>query len=76
MRLRLLALLLLLGLAPAQAQEDVATFYRGKQVRLVVGTAPGGLYDLAARIVARYIGPHIPAARPSSCRTCRRPAGW
>ncbi len=62
MRLRLLVLLLLLGLAPAQAQEDVAAFYRGKQVRLVVGTAPGGLYDLAARIVARYIGPHIPGS--------------
>ena len=62
MRLRLLVLLLLLGLAPAQAQEDVAAFYRGKQVRLVVGTAPGGLYDLAARIVARHIGPHIPGS--------------
>jgi tripartite-type tricarboxylate transporter receptor subunit TctC len=64
MRRGLFALLLLLGLAPAQAQaqaqDEVAAFYRGKQVRLIVGTAPGGLYDLAARIVARHIGAHIP----------------
>ena len=50
-----------LGLAaPAHAQDDVANFYRGKQVRLIVGTAPGGGYDLFARIVARHIAAHIP----------------
>jgi tripartite-type tricarboxylate transporter receptor subunit TctC len=54
-------LLVLLGLSsPACAQDDVAAFYRGKQVRLVVGTAPGGGYDLFARIVARHIAAHIP----------------
>jgi tripartite-type tricarboxylate transporter receptor subunit TctC len=53
--------LFVLGLlGPAQAQDDVAAFYRGKQVRLVVGTAPGGGYDLFARIVARHIAAHIP----------------
>ena len=45
---------------PSAAQDDVATFYRGKQVRFVVGVAPGGLYDLAARIVARHMAAHIP----------------
>jgi tripartite-type tricarboxylate transporter receptor subunit TctC len=45
---------------PAGAQEDVAAFYRGKQLRLVVGTGPGGGYDLFARAVARHIGNHIP----------------
>src|SRR5436190_1602673 len=58
---RPLALLFVLGLlGPAQAQDDVAAFYRGKQVRLVVGTAAGGGYDLFARIVARHIAAHIP----------------
>jgi tripartite-type tricarboxylate transporter receptor subunit TctC len=58
---RLLVLLFVLGLlGPAHAQDDVAAFYRGKQVRLVVGTAPGGGYDLFARIVARHIAAHIP----------------
>jgi tripartite-type tricarboxylate transporter receptor subunit TctC len=46
--------------APASAQEDVAAFYRGKQLRLVVGTGPGGGYDLFARAVARHIVNHIP----------------
>ncbi len=45
---------------PARAQEDVAAFYRGKQVRLIVGTGAGGGYDLFARAVARHIGSHIP----------------
>jgi len=45
---------------PARAQEDVAAFYRGKQLRLVVGTGAGGGYDLFARAVARHIGNHIP----------------
>jgi tripartite-type tricarboxylate transporter receptor subunit TctC len=52
---------IVLGLiGPAHAQNDVAAFYRGKQVRLIVGTAPGGGYDLFARIVARHIAAHIP----------------
>src|SRR5437016_4452106 len=48
--------------APASAQEDVAAFYRGKQLRMVVGTGPGGGYDLFARAVARHIGRHIPGS--------------
>jgi tripartite-type tricarboxylate transporter receptor subunit TctC len=45
---------------PAVAQEDVAAFYKGKTVRIVVGTAAGGGYDLFARIVARHLAAHIP----------------
>ena len=44
----------------ARAQEDVAAFYKGKTVRIVVGTAAGGGYDLFARIVARHLASHIP----------------
>jgi tripartite-type tricarboxylate transporter receptor subunit TctC len=39
------------------AQED---FFKDKRVRFVVGYPPGGGYDLAARIVARHMGRHIP----------------
>lgn len=35
-------------------------FYQGKTIRFVVGFAAGGGYDLAARIVGRHIGKHIP----------------
>jgi tripartite-type tricarboxylate transporter receptor subunit TctC len=50
----------LCAIAPAFAQDDVAAFYRGKQVRFIVGSAAGGGYDLFARIVARHIVNHIP----------------
>ena len=56
----LILVVLLAALWPARAAEDVASFYRGKQIRFVVGSAPGGTYDLLARIVARHIGAHIP----------------
>jgi tripartite-type tricarboxylate transporter receptor subunit TctC len=45
--------------APAGA-EDVAAFYKGKQLRFVVGSAVGGGYDLFARAVARHMIHHIP----------------
>src|SRR5215470_15945088 len=45
---------------PAHAQDDVSAFYRGKQLRMIVGSAAGGGYDLFARIVARHIVDHIP----------------
>ena len=59
---RLVAILsaLLLWVAPARSADDVAAFYRGRQLRIVVGTAAGGGYDLFARAVARHIGAHIP----------------
>lgn len=41
---------------PACAQD----FYGGKTITIVVGSAPGGSYDLYARVVARHIGKHIP----------------
>ena len=44
---------------PASA-EDVASFYHGNTVHMVVGFSPGGGYDLYARVVAKYIGKHIP----------------
>lgn len=40
--------------------DPVADFYKGKNVVLRVGYGPGGGYDTTARIVARYLGNHIP----------------
>jgi tripartite-type tricarboxylate transporter receptor subunit TctC len=42
------------------AQHDVGAFFHGKQMRIVVGSAAGGGYDLFARIVARHMARHIP----------------
>ena len=46
----------------ADAQGDVTAFYRGKQLRMIVGSAVGGGYDLFARIVARHLVNHIPGS--------------
>jgi tripartite-type tricarboxylate transporter receptor subunit TctC len=46
--------------APAVGQEDVAAFYRGKTLRIVVGVAVGSGYDINARLLARHLGTHIP----------------
>src|SRR6476659_4887446 len=35
-------------------------FYKGKQIRFVVGTASGQEYDLWARLIGRHVTRHIP----------------
>ena len=45
--------------APAPAQT-VEPFYRGRTITLLVGTSPGGINDISARLVARHLGRHIP----------------
>jgi tripartite-type tricarboxylate transporter receptor subunit TctC len=44
---------------PALAQ-DVAGFYRGKTITMIVGSSAGGGYDLYGRLIARHMGKHIP----------------
>lgn len=60
-RKRIFAAIAVLALTalPAQAQ-DVADFYRGKSLNLIIGFSVGGGYDLYARMLARYMGKHIP----------------
>lgn len=47
------------SVAPASA-DGVADFYRGKQIRFIVRTATGGDYDQYTRLIARFLGRHIP----------------
>ena len=42
------------------ANAQSAPFYQGKTMRIIVGFTPGGLYDQYARLLARYMGKHIP----------------
>ena len=50
-----------LGMAVVPAQADpVADFYKGKQIRILVGAGVGGGYDLYARALARRMGHYIP----------------
>ena len=51
----------MLAVSPAAAQEeDVAAFFRGKTLRLMVGIAVGSGYDINARLLARHMAAHIP----------------
>ncbi|MDB5595180.1 MAG: tripartite tricarboxylate transporter family receptor [Hyphomicrobiales bacterium] len=54
----------LVGLAlcagPAQAADT--DFYKGNTVNLYVGYSPGGGYDVYARLLARFMGKHIPGS--------------
>ena len=53
---------LLSSLTPALGQEDVAAFYKGKTIRLVVGVGVGSGYDINARLLARHLGRHVPGS--------------
>ena len=46
--------------APPVSQDAVAQFYKGKTVTIVIGSSPGGGYDLYGRLVARFLGKYIP----------------
>jgi tripartite-type tricarboxylate transporter receptor subunit TctC len=47
----------LLSTSPALAQSD---FYKGKTITVYVGTTAGALYDQWSRILAQFMGKHIP----------------
>jgi tripartite-type tricarboxylate transporter receptor subunit TctC len=53
------ALSLVVATSAASAQS-VEQFYKGRQMTMVVGTAPGGINDITARFVARHLGQFIP----------------
>jgi len=56
----------LIFLVPVQAAmaQTVEEFYRGKTLSLIIPNAPGGSFDLYARLVASHLGRFIPG-RPS-----------
>jgi tripartite-type tricarboxylate transporter receptor subunit TctC len=55
LRLFLAAMAIAPPLLPAAAQEEAGrAYYAGKTVRMVVGSGPGGGYDVFTRIIAPY----------------------
>jgi tripartite-type tricarboxylate transporter receptor subunit TctC len=49
-----------IGAGPARADSNVADFYRGKTVTMVIGSASGGGFDAYARIIAPYMTKYLP----------------
>jgi len=55
-----LALLAALFSAPGARADEIADFYKGKQVTCYVGYEPGGTYDLYARLLSKYLTRFLP----------------
>jgi tripartite-type tricarboxylate transporter receptor subunit TctC len=53
------ALCAVLTAAPAFAQS-AADFYKGKSVSIVIGTSPGGGFDVYGRLIGRHMQKHMP----------------
>ena len=51
-----------LGGAPRDAAAQTDPSFQGKTVTIIIGYAPGGLYDLTARLLSRHMGRHLPGA--------------
>jgi tripartite-type tricarboxylate transporter receptor subunit TctC len=50
----------LLRIGTGQNLHAQEAYFKGKQIRIVVGLSSGGGYDRAARLVARHMGKYIP----------------
>jgi len=54
------AIILLAADCPWQSARAQESFFKGKQIRIIVGLSTGGGYDRAARLMSRYLGKYIP----------------
>jgi tripartite-type tricarboxylate transporter receptor subunit TctC len=60
----LTALCVAQGLASSAFGQAAPDFYKGKQVRMIIGHPVGGDYDIGGRVLAKYLPKHIPG-RPA-----------
>jgi tripartite-type tricarboxylate transporter receptor subunit TctC len=54
------SMLLVAGGAAPAAADEIADFYKGKSVNIVVGHEVATGFDVYARVLARHLGRHIP----------------
>jgi tripartite-type tricarboxylate transporter receptor subunit TctC len=54
------AALLALTIMSAHAADSVAQFYKGREIKLYIGSTAGGGYDGYGRLIARHIGKYLP----------------
>ena len=48
-----------MNLPPASAQSP-ESFFKGRQLKLIIGHSAGGDYDMGARLIARYLPRYLP----------------
>jgi len=51
---------LALSCAAARAQDNVAAFYKGRTIQIVIAYPPGGSYDGYSRLASAHLGQYIP----------------
>ena len=60
MKLACIASLAALMLSPGAQADEIADFYHGKTVSILVGTSAGNDYDLRARLIGKYLAKTLP----------------
>ena len=50
------------GYSSSSVAQETKPFYDGKTIQFVVSSGPGASTDIGARLVARYLGKHIPGS--------------
>ena len=60
LRKSIAAVLLTLSASLGAHGQPSSDFYKGKQIRMIIGHSVGNDYDLAGRFLARYLAKHIP----------------
>jgi len=58
--LGLASVVLAATIATGASAQDAAEFYKGKTIRMIIGAAAGGGYDIPGRLMARHMGKHVP----------------
>jgi tripartite-type tricarboxylate transporter receptor subunit TctC len=56
----LIALCLAHGVATPTLAQTATEFYKGRQMRMIIGHPVGGDYDVGGRVLAKYLPRHIP----------------
>jgi len=57
---RISVIAMAIAAASPAAAESVADFYKGKTIAIVMGTGPGGSFDLYGRTIGAHLSRHIP----------------
>jgi tripartite-type tricarboxylate transporter receptor subunit TctC len=55
-----MAVAVAVGFAAPATGQGVADFYKGKTIAIVMGTGPGGSFDLYGRTIAEHFSRHVP----------------